>query len=230
MKSRLFYLLKTYFGFTARESRGFVFVIPALSLLYFIPSVYSWMLERKHAPVYDAYLERVDSLINAGWEAYQPNSSPVGFVAADSTRRRSTTQRRGSPQLNRLAFNEADSVVLQIVPGIGSAMAGRVVKFRENIGGLHQMEQLLDVFGMNEELMERVFDYFEFSPGIFRKLEVNALDVQALAKHPYINYGAAKVIVAYREQHGPYASAEDLLKIKIFNEEWVERLKPYLQF
>lgn len=230
MKSRLFYLLKTYFGFTARESRGFVFVIPALSLLYLAPSVYSWMLERKHAPVYIAYMERVDSLINAGWETYQPKATLAASDNADSTQRRPATQRRNPPQLNRLAFNEADSVVLQIVPGIGSTMAGRVVKFRENIGGLHQREQLLDVFGMNEELMDRLFEYFEFSPGIFRKIEVNSFDVAALAKHPYINYGAAKVIVAYREQHGPYASAEDLLNIKIFNEEWLERLKPYLQF
>jgi DNA uptake protein ComE-like DNA-binding protein len=38
------------------------------------------------------------------------------------------------------------------------------------------------------------------------------------------------VIVAYREQHGLYTQADDLLKIKIFNEEWLERLKPYLEF
>lgn len=90
--------------------------------------------------------------------------------------------------------------------------------------------QLLDVFGMSPEVMERVFDYFEFSPGIYRKVAINEWDASTLANHPYITYGAAKVIVAYRTQHGPYQQAEDLMKVKIFTEDWVEKVKPYLEF
>jgi DNA uptake protein ComE-like DNA-binding protein len=129
-----------------------------------------------------------------------------------------------------MLFSDADSIVLQIVPGIGQTMAGRVVKFRENIGGLYSKDQLLEVYGMTPEVLEKVFDYFEFVPEIKNKILINQADVNTLAKHPYINYGSAKVIIAFREQHGPYQSADDLLKIKIFNQEWVDRLKPYLEF
>jgi DNA uptake protein ComE-like DNA-binding protein len=37
-------------------------------------------------------------------------------------------------------------------------------------------------------------------------------------------------VLAYRLQHGPYANVEDLLKIKIFKPEWVEKIAPYLRF
>jgi len=135
-----------------------------------------------------------------------------------------------SPELNKLSFSDADSIVLQIVPGIGPTMAGRIVKFRENLGGLHQKQQLLEVYGMKAEVMDLLYTHFEFSPGVSKKIKINDLDVAELAKHPYINYGTAKVMVAFREQHGKYVSAEDLLKIKIFNEEWLQRLRPYLEF
>jgi DNA uptake protein ComE-like DNA-binding protein len=38
------------------------------------------------------------------------------------------------------------------------------------------------------------------------------------------------VIVAYRLQHGGYQAAADLLGIKIFKSDWVEKIAPYLRF
>ncbi len=231
MKAKLYFFLKSYFGFSQRESRGLVIVFPVIFLIYLFPSVYDWMLTKKNEQQYEQYLEKIDSLIQAGWQPYKSNLNFSNLTFnQDTSKNRTNYQRPKSPQLNKLLFNEADSIVLQIVPGIGQTMAGRVVKFRENIGGIHHKDQLLEVYGMTPEVLERVFEYFEFHPEIFRKLAINQSDVSSLAQHPYINYGAAKVIVAYREQHGSYTQADDLLKIKIFNEEWLERLKPYLEF
>jgi DNA uptake protein ComE-like DNA-binding protein len=109
-------------------------------------------------------------------------------------------------------------------------MAGRIVKFRESIGGLHQKEQILEVYGMTPETMDKLFDQFQFEPGIHKKLKINELDAKSLANHPYISFGEAKVIVAYRAQHGRFENSEGLLSIKIFTKEWVDRLSPYLEF
>ncbi|MFD2202461.1 ComEA family DNA-binding protein [Shivajiella indica] len=231
MKSRLFYFLKSYFGFTRRESRGFILVVPSLILLYAAPSVYGLMIKKKSDKQFDLYMERVDSLIQAGFTPFDKKSPiQVHFGNLDSTKRKSSFQPVKKSELNTLDFNEADSIVLQIVPGIGATMAGRIIKFRDNIGGIYEKDQLLEVYGMTPEVLDRVFEYFVFKPGVIRKLSINDSDISALAKHPYISYGAAKVIVAYREQHGNYTKAEDLLKIKIFNQEWVSRLEPYLEF
>lgn len=228
MWNRILIFLRMHLGFSRRESRGFVLVLPMLFILYMIPSLYGWLLRKQTIEIYETYLVRVDSLIQAGWKPVEPiYANQTEFSNQDSVRRKPMSSR---PQLNKLNFSEADTVVLQLVPGIGQTMAGRVIKFRDNIGGLHSRDQILEVYGMTEEVAERVFEYFEFVPGIHKKIEINAIEVQQLAKHPYVNFGTAKVIVAYRDQHGPYRNAEDLLKIKIFNKEWVERLEPYLEF
>lgn len=132
------------------------------------------------------------------------------------------------PAMNKIPFIEADSITLQIVPGIGQVLAGRIIKFRDNLGGLHDPNQLLDVYGVEENLVGKVFDHFIFVPRIDKKLEINNFTIAQLAQHPYISYAQAKVIVAYRDQHGNYQQPEDLLKIKIFTQEWLDKIEPYL--
>ncbi|MEX2593115.1 MAG: helix-hairpin-helix domain-containing protein [Anditalea sp.] len=185
---------------------------------------------------YQAYLSQVDLLKASGM-----NRS--GLVEMDATKadlsmtdeqdtlkKYSTYRKPKEPKINLMAFSEADSIVLQVVPGIGQVLAGRIIKYRESLGGFHQEQQLLEVYGVTEEVAKKVFEYFSFTPAIHKKLKVNEWEAGELAEHPYINYGPAKVIVAYRKQHGNYNSAEDLLKIKIFNEDWLDRVRPYLVF
>jgi competence protein ComEA len=231
MKSRLFYFLKTFFGFTRRESRGFMLLVPTLIIIYSVPSVYGMWIKNKNKEDFQLYMGKVDSLRAAGFKPYEKThflQSKTGIQ--DTVNRSGLNQRARFQEINKLDFNDADSIVLQIVPGIGATMAGRIIKFRDNIGGIYEQEQLMDVYGMTPEVLGRMFDFFVFKPEIGRKLSINSLDVSSLAKHPYISYGAAKVIVAYREQHGNYREASDLLKIKIFNQEWLSRLEPYLEF
>lgn len=226
MIHKIKYFLKNYLGFSNRESRGFIMLIPVLLVLYTIPLVYDSILANKNQGDYENYLTKMDSLANAGWNRVETQY----YLASSQDTSKSNTRRRNQPQFKRLPFDEADSIVLQIVPGIGSATAGRIIKYRDAIGGMHSSEQLMDVYGMSEEVMERVFQYFEFTPGIKTKININTADVQTLAMHPYINYGSAKVIVAYRDQHGAYGSADDLLKVRIFSQEWIDRIKPYLAY
>ncbi|TAF29477.1 MAG: hypothetical protein EAZ70_01985 [Runella slithyformis] len=40
----------------------------------------------------------------------------------------------------------------------------------------------------------------------------------------------AKLMVRYREQHGAYPNAQELLKIKILDQKFVDKITPYLEF
>lgn len=234
MKRKLFYFFKVYFGFSRRESRGFLLVFPVLLILYMIPIIYNRILRYANDEDYKIYLEQVDQLLVSG--KFHPDSLRQQYLAQnrpngqDSTQRISVYVRPKEPSLNLMDFAEADSIVLQVVPGIGEVLAGRIIKYRERLGGLHQEKQLLEVYGVTQEVADRVFEYFPLSRRISRRLKINELDAAELAKHPYINFGHAKVIVAYRKQHGNYQNSRDLLNIKIFNEEWLARLEPYLEF
>ncbi|QDH77627.1 helix-hairpin-helix domain-containing protein [Echinicola soli] len=230
MKKKLHYFLREYFGFTKRESNGFLLVVPVLVVLAFVPKGVKWYQSKAAMEQYQQYLARTDSLL----AVMEDDSSAGGFVRVANRQVRKDTGRweeyqSKKPTLNKMDFAEADSVVLQVVPGIGPALAARIVKFRESLGGLHRQEQLLDVYGLKVAVAKRVFEYFTFTPSIGHHLSLNAAGTKDLAAHPYIRYGEAKVIVAYRDQHGEYQQIEDLLNIKILSKDWLERVKPCLQ-
>jgi competence protein ComEA len=49
-----------------------------------------------------------------------------------------------------------------------------------------------------------------------------------LAMHPYVGYALARLIIAYREQHGPYQQVADLQKLVLVNEQNYRKLVHYL--
>lgn len=226
MKDKVFFWLKTTFGFSRKESRGFVLVIPVLILLSFSSDLLKYFKNQKANLLYSRYSDSLDSLEKAGFRLV---SSPLPTFNPQDTIRKSTSE-VVKTRINRLSFSEADSVTLQIVPGIGAATASRIIKYRERLGGFHTKDQLKEVFGLKPEVIDGIWEYFDFDPGITKKLKINTLELEQLSKHPYISFQEAKVLIAFRKQHGPYSNPQDILKIKIFKEEWVMKLAPYLQF
>ncbi|MDO8967591.1 helix-hairpin-helix domain-containing protein [Algoriphagus sp.] len=226
MKETIFYWMKSYLGFSRKESKGFVLLIPFLVVFGFVPIGIGFFKNQQAEQAFDRYQLQLDSLKTLG---VQLKTSPLPTFNPNDTAKTTRNQKQIN-NLNRIPFSEADSVMLQIVPGIGQATAGRIIKYRENLGGFHSKSQLGEVFGVKTETAEAVWDFFEFDPRIFKKLKINAASLEELAAHPYISYGEAKVLIAFRTQHGKFNSSDDLLKIKIFKTEWVQKIKPYLSF
>jgi DNA uptake protein ComE-like DNA-binding protein len=168
----------------------------------------------------------VDSLERAGVKLL---ISPLPTFNPEDTIRRFHSN-KVAERILRLPFSEADSVVLQIVPGIGALTAGRIIKHRESLGGFIKVAQLSEVYGLKLETIPIIWEYFDFDMVPPRQLDINIVSLEDLAKHPYISYQEAKVLVAYRLQHGPYLQLDDLLKIKIFKTDWVNKIGPYLDF
>lgn len=213
-------------GFSGKESRGFIVLIPFLVLFGFAPAALRFLKNRAAEEEFKKYESRLDSLKSLTIELH---SSPSPTFNPRDTVKTNRNQKQ-LENINRISFSEVDSITLQIVPGIGQATAGRIIKFRDNLGGFHSSSQLNEVFGVKPETAEAVWEFFEFDSHIFRKLTINAATLEELASHPYISYGEAKVLIAFRNQHGPYNSSEDLLKVKIFKSEWIQKIKPYLIF
>lgn len=226
MRRKLFFWLKIHLGFSAKESRGFLLLIPFLAGLILASQVISWAKNYNAGKLYQHYLDQVDSLEKGGIQLLNP---PLSTFNPEDTLRNSP-RIKVSDRIQRLPFSKSDSVMLQIVPGIGALTAGRIIKHRENLGGFIQITQLNEVYGLKPEVIPLIWEYFDFDAAPIRKLSINRATVEELAAHPYISYQEAKVMVAYRLQHGGYQSASELLRIKIFKLEWVEKIAPYLSF
>jgi DNA uptake protein ComE-like DNA-binding protein len=226
MWQRVIFWSKTHLGFSAKESRGFLLLIPFLLALVAASQVLAWAKNQKASAIYRQYLHEVDSLEQAGFQLLV-SPLPTFNVQDTITRSHST---KVAERIQRLPFSQTDSVLLQIVPGIGALTAGRIIKHREKLGGFIQIAQLNEVYGLKPEVIPLIWDYFDFDTVTIRMLSINRAPVEELSSHPYISYQEAKVIVAYRLQHGGYQKATDLLGIKIFKSDWVEKISPYLSF
>ncbi|MGY6560437.1 MAG: ComEA family DNA-binding protein [Nitritalea sp.] len=220
MQNTLFKFFQNYFSFTRRETRGILLIVPFLILLNLAPQGIKWAQARKLQQELVAYEELLDSLETLGFRRVPKEQM---WLPADSVPSK-------KKWLKQLSILEADSINLQIVPGIGQKTAARIAIFLEQLGGLQDFTQLTDVFGVDEALVEKIQEYFFYEETTLKKIHINTLEAGELANHPYISYGLAKVLVAYRSQHGPYQHVQDLEKIKIIEPEWIHLIMPYLDF
>ncbi len=128
-------------------------------------------------------------------------------------------------------INTADTAQLKQIRGIGAVISERIVKFRNTVGGFHSLEQVKEVYGIKDEVYQELSKYALMSKGFeVKKVNINTASVEILKTHPYIGYKNAQIIINYRNQHGSYTSADDLLKTKVIDQTQVEKLKPYLVF
>ena len=133
-------------------------------------------------------------------------------------------------ELTRINLNVADSTELLTLPGIGPFYAGKIVEFREQLGGFVSIDQLMALWNMTPEKIEGFADRLEINLNDVHGLPINTLSADSLSRHPYITYKQAKVVVNYRKQHGPLNGTEDLKKVLVLSESDIEKIAPYLSF
>ena len=60
--------------------------------------------------------------------------------------------------------NAADATQLEALPGVGRRLAERIVEFRETNGPFASADELLDVNGVSERLLDEISPYVTFGP------------------------------------------------------------------
>jgi competence protein ComEA len=125
-------------------------------------------------------------------------------------------------------LNRADSVDLIKVKGIGPTFAQRIIRQRDKLGGYVSKNQLLEVYGIDEERFAGMQDQLEVDASRIVPMNMNTTSFKELLSHPYLNYEQVKSLVRYREKIGPFEDVRDIALLENFSVEDVERLTPYL--
>lgn len=92
-----------------------------------------------------------------------------------------------------LELNTADSAALDGVRGIGPYYAGRIVRYREQLGGFCSVRQL-------KELNMRYFDVdslgylFCVDTTLVVKRDLDSMDFKEVLRHPYLEYDDVRLI------------------------------------
>lgn len=159
------------------------------------------------------------AVVEGGRAPFGPASGPSRFA-------------RKPAHLQPFDLNLADTTQLQQIKGIGRGRAKWIVLRRNELGGYVDEAQLADVFVLRDapDLVDSLRKYTFVAPGFApRPVNINSATFDELWTHPYVGKPLARLIVAFRKQHGPYKTPEDLRQIKILKEESFVKLRPYVR-
>ncbi len=129
----------------------------------------------------------------------------------------------------KIDLNSAELSDLLPLPGIGKILGERIIKYRNALGGYIHISQLNEVFGLQDSCIEKIRPKIFISKEI-RQIPINEVDSILLIAHPYFGYKKAKLLMAYKNQHGKFKEIGDFYKMKALDSTWIEKVKPYLNF
>lgn len=139
---------------------------------------------------------------------------------------------RASPPIEEeivlIDINSADTSLLRALRGVGPWLSRNIVKYRDEVGGFHRKEQLLEVFGIDTALYKTLVPYVTIEEKDTRKININTASFHDLNRHPYISRNVAMSIVNIRSMHGPYESLADVMKSALINDELFYKIVPYI--
>ncbi len=126
-------------------------------------------------------------------------------------------------------INKADIDDLVKIKGIGKYTAKLIIDYRTKLGGFVNVNQLKEIGRLNKNYFEKYKKQLTINKALIIKLSINFLEVNELAKHPYVSYNDAKNIVKYRTNNGSYTSINQIVENKLMDKSTYKKVEPYLK-
>lgn len=180
-------------------------------------------------------------LIRAGGGAPEP--SPVVLfdpaTDGDPLAHRDLARALASPlgATERIDINRASAAELGRLPGVGPALAGRIVADRQQRGAFGGIAALERVRGIGPATLARLAPHLSFGgvPADSWKdpadamVALNVASVTDLERLPGVGPRRAEQIVAFRDTAGPFRDASDLRRVPGLPPGVAERLAPLVR-
>lgn len=158
--------------------------------------------------------QAIDNYRAKGGRFRRPEDFARSYVVADSVFAR-LEPFISIPKLN---LNQADSVALLDLPGIGPWYAGAIVRYRQRLRGFSTPRQLLEIYKFDEDKYQGLADLISCPPP--EPYPLWTLPEAELAEHPYLSRAEAHGVVLYREHHpAEQCTLEGLQKAGVLSEE-----------
>ena len=136
----------------------------------------------------------------------------------------------GPSPLSPININTVDSAQLLPLPGIGPVFAGRIIRYRNLLGGFTNINQLYEVYGLKGETIKLIREHFMIDTLAIRKMCVDSASFRDLLRHPYLQLEDVKALVNYREFRGQIDSIQEVSDNNLLSDSTLEKISPYLQF
>jgi DNA uptake protein ComE-like DNA-binding protein len=129
-----------------------------------------------------------------------------------------------------LDLNTSDSIMLDLLPGIGPVLSARIIKYRNLIGGYANIYQLNEVYGLSPETFALISEMVYADSLVVKLIKINLASYKELIRHPYFKTSEVASIIKYRELNEHIANINELIENKIISAEKAKKISPYLSF
>jgi DNA uptake protein ComE-like DNA-binding protein len=130
-------------------------------------------------------------------------------------------------KISIVELNDADSLTLKKVNGIGSRLAKRIINYREKLGGFIHKKQLLEVFGVDTPLYHSIENQLVIDTSNVRKININKVYYANIKYFPYLNSNQAIALINYRNRHGAFQKLDDIKKCVLIDDFTFNKVKTY---
>jgi competence ComEA-like helix-hairpin-helix protein len=132
-------------------------------------------------------------------------------------------------KLSTININKATIEDLRSINGIGEKLSERIIKYRSKLQGFTFESQLYEVWGLEKEIVMKVWSVFKITEKPFiKKANVNTVEFKELLKNPYIDYELCKKIFNYRDEVAELQNILELKNIEGFPVDKYDRIVLYL--
>ncbi len=147
---------------------------------------------------------------------------------ANTKKRNITKNKKVRP--STVDINLATTDDLTLISGIGEKRAETLLKYRKRIQGFTFKDQMNEVWGLDEEMIQRIWNTFSIveKPEI-KKININTASFKEVLQIPYIDYKLCKAIFDYRDLVAEIQSLTELQRIEGFPKNKYDRIVLYLQ-
>jgi len=128
-----------------------------------------------------------------------------------------------------IPLNLSDSADLIKIRGLGPVLSGRIIKYRNLLGGYVRKEQLLEVYGLIPERFDEIKEAIYIDTVNVLPIFLNTADEKSLGRHPYLNAYQARALIRYREIKGGFYRVDEVLENQLLPEDVFKKIKPYLR-
>ncbi len=213
--------MKAYFSLTAAERKGVFILMFIVALLFIILKV----RQLSYKP------ESIDlsSLQDSVFQYYNsPNKKEKHHFSAESK----VPQAPAEPQKTKQVSAQTEEIPLIVeinaatleelcqIKGVGEFYAKGIIEERRRLGGFTQVEQLLSLYGMTSEKLNKISSQIRIDTSLLMPvIPLNSADSSTLVRIPDISSYCAASIVTYREKLGGFYDSRQLLELSAIGEE-----------
>lgn len=127
-------------------------------------------------------------------------------------------------------LNTADTNELKKLNGIGSFYAKKIIEYREELGGFHNLGQLKEIWKMSDEKIDKFAAQVVIDLSEIRQIDLSRATAHELSQHPYVSFGEASKIVLQREELGKITDSKAFCSSGLLDADLCRKLVPYLYF